>query len=280
MFAASHPRKGPNVNRLRPILISVAQYQHELSAGVVDVLDVIEAARRFGVDGVELRPEAWRDRERELPAALDRLAEFGLLVSYATMQTLFPTNRADAQPLDEDIEVARQLGSRQLRVFPGPVPGDDDRRGWEIGTAAVEDAASRGITIAIENYSGTPGGRISEIERLLDRIPSPALATNIDIGNYARNGEDVPTAIRAVGSRAVSAHLKDQGGTADDRPTYLGGGSLPLPAILDELDRLPQPVLYCFEFPGGGDPERRIEESLAYLRKRGLTRSDSSLIEA
>ena len=45
------------------------------------------------------------------------------------------------------------------------------------------------------------------------------------------------------------SHLKDATGTD---ATYLGGGSLPLPAILDAFDALPQPIIHCFEFGGGG----------------------------
>jgi hypothetical protein len=48
----------------------------------------------------------------------------------------------------------------------------------------------------------------------------------------------------------------------------LGGGALPLDAIFAELDRLPQQIIYCFEFVGGGDPDARIAKSLAYLHAR------------
>jgi hypothetical protein len=39
-----------------------------------------------------------------------------------------------------------------------------------------------------------------------------------------------------------------------------------LRAALAEFSRLPQPIIYCFEFPGGDDPAGRIQKSLAYLR--------------
>ena len=253
----------------RPVLISVVQYQDELTAGTLGVLDVIQAAARLGADGVELRREYWQEQGRELSASRDLARELGLLVTYATMATLFNTDADGARVLRRDIDDARALGSPQLRVFQGPAPADDDQAGWDAGREAVEYAATRGIIIALENYSGTPGGRVDEIKRVLDRIQSPALATNVDIGNYARHGEDVAAAIRVVGERAVSAHLKDhRSGTFDDPPTYLGGGLLPLRDLLAELDRLPQRLLYCFEFRGGGDPEGRIEQSLAYLRAR------------
>ncbi len=250
----------------RPVLISVMQYQDELASGTVGALDLIEAARRFGVAGVELRPEAWRDQDHELPAARALAERLGLLLTYATTTTLF--GDAGGEALRRDIADTRALGASQLRVFPGPVPADDDAGDWVAAERAVGHAAAHGVTLALENYSGTPGGRVAEIARVLARIQSPALATNIDPGNYARHGEDIVAAIRAVGGRAVSAHLKDQGADPAEPPTALGEGVLPLRDILAALDHLPQRLLYCFEFRGGGDPEGRIARSLAWLRGR------------
>ena len=256
-------RKGIVVTADRPVLISVIQYQEQITAGAMSITDLFDAAYRLGADGVELRPQFWKEKARELPAARERAAQHGLLVTYATMGRLFDTDPAS---LRQDIDDARSLGSPILRVFPGPVPADDDTAGWEVGQVIARYAETQGITLALENFVGTPGGTLDEIERGLAHIP--ALMTNIDIGNYPRHNQDVPAAIRAIGNRAISAHLKD----ADDDPangtTYLGGALLPLPAILDALDRLPQRILLIFEFGGGDDPDDRIRRSIAYLRAR------------
>ena len=252
----------------RPILVSVMQWEDELNAGALATRDVIATAARLGVDGVEVRPEFWRDRARELPEARALIAAHGLLVTNATRNTLFSADPDGAAALREDIDDTVALGASQLRVFPGPLPADDDGAGWAAGRATVDYAAARGVVLALENYSGSPGGRLAELTAVLDHIPDSALAVNIDIGNYVRHGDDVPTAIRALGARAVSAHLKDQDGPPDWESRPLGGGTLPLGAIMAALEALPQRLLYCFEFRGGGDPEGRILASLAYLRER------------
>ena len=55
---------------------------------------------------------------------------------------------------------------------------------------------------------------------------------------------------------------------AEGTHAYLGGGAMALHPILDALDALPQEMTYCFEFPGGGEPDERIRKSLAYVRER------------
>ena len=252
----------------RPILISVMQYEDDLLAGTMATRDVVTAAAQLGVDGVEVRPEFWHDRARELPVVRELVAAHGLIVSNATRNTLFGAAPDGAAALRADIDDTVTLGAGQLRVFPGPVPADDDEAGWAAGRALVEYAAARGIVLALENFSGSPGGRLAEIAAVLDRYPVPALATNLDIGNYTRHGVAVPTAIRTLGVRAISAHLKDQLGPPDFDSRALGDGALPLRPIMAELEHLPQRLIYCFEFRGGGDPEGRIVRSLAYLRER------------
>lgn len=250
----------------RPVFISVAQYEDELMQGTKSVFDVIEVAAQPRVDGVELRRETWLHMEKELPEARTRIEELGLLVTFATHATLFNADAAGDAQLRRDIDTARALGSPQLRVFQGPMPADDDDAKWAVGRDAVEYAAERGIVIALENYARTPGGTLAEIQHVLDRIQSPALGTNIDIGNYLLHNEDVPNAIRTIGHRAISAHIKDRTADPDEPPTYLGGGVLPLREIIGALEQLPQPLIYCFEFRGGGEAEERIAKSLDTLQ--------------
>jgi sugar phosphate isomerase/epimerase len=154
-------------------------------------------------------------------------------------------------------------------VFPGVQPDDGDSAAWALAEKLVEHARERGVTIALENFAGTPGSRLEEVKRLLDRIPAASLGTNVDIGNYAVNGQDVPAAIHALADRVVYTHLKHMRKTeVGSEATYLGGGDQPLDDTMAAFGRLPQSVTYCFEFAGGGDPEGRVSKSLEYLRER------------
>ena len=247
----------------RPLLVSVMQFEDALKSGAMHVFDVIDTAAQTGANGVELRRELWSGWESELSAARQQGDEKGLLITYATHATLFST---DPATLAGDIDAAAALGSPIIRFFPGQIPAQDDAASWAAGQAIADYAAQKGVIIALENYARTPGGTLAEVKTALVRIPS--LMTNFDMGNYSLHDQDIPAAAAALADRIVSSHLKDQTGNPADAPTVLGAGVLPLNAVFDALDSLPQRVIYCFEFRGGEDAVARIEQSLAYLQKR------------
>ncbi len=250
----------------RPVLICVVQYQAELTAGTLSILDLVDKLDGLGVDGIELRRELWANYANELPAVRDRIAAAGMLVTYATFSTLFSADDAAQKLLLHDLDTAKAVGSPLLRVFPGAAPADTSDAAWVKANEAVAYAERLGIVIALENWGMLPGGHLSELTHILDHMPSPTLKVNVDVGNYAMHGEDVLEAIAVLGSRVVYAHLKDKPEAAGMATTYLGDGALPMDAIVAALEALPQPIMYCFEFDGDGVAEMRIEKSLAYLR--------------
>ena len=255
------------INTKRPVLISVIQYQEELKAGTLTVLDLIDKLQGLGVDGIELRRELWPDYAHQLLAVKERIAAVGKLVTYATFSTLFSPDAVAHKLLLHDLDTAKALGSPLLRVFPGAAPADTTDAKWTGAIEAVAHATSLGVVIALENWGKLPGGLLSEMTHILNHIPSPTLKVNVDIGNYATHGEDVLDAIEVLGERVVYAHLKDNAGEKSDDTTYLGGGQSPMREIMTALNALPQRVIYCFEFVGGGEPDARIAKSLAYLRE-------------
>src|SRR5712692_9687109 len=161
----------------RPILISTVQYDSELRAKSVSQVDAIAIAQRLGADGAELRAAYWHDKERELPAARRRKDELGMIVTYATDLPLFASDPGGSLSLRQALDDAVALGSPLVRVFPGVTPGDDYRLAWDMARELVKDAAARGIVVAVENFGRPPGCRLAEIQRVLDRIDSPALGT-------------------------------------------------------------------------------------------------------
>jgi sugar phosphate isomerase/epimerase len=251
----------------QPVVISTVQYHDPLTAQQMTQAEVITIARELGADGVELRADYWQDKERELPAARDLVQQLGLVVTYATAATLFGPDGDEQQRRRQHVDDAAALGSPLLRVFQGAAPSADDQTGWNRAREVVRYATDRSVRLVVENFAREPGCRVAEIRATLDRFDSPFLGTNVDLGNYAANGQDLVAAVRTLGPRIMYTHLRDHADPPSGaNATYLGGGSLPLRDALTEFARLPQPIIYCFEFPGGDDPAIRIQKSLAYLR--------------
>ena len=243
------------------------QFEDELKSGQRSVWELIDIALQTGADGLELRRETWPRLDIELPEAARRIADAGLLVTYATQATLFGDPAASLQ-LRQDIDAAATLGAPLVRFFPGQTPPEHDDPAWERAQQAVEYAAAHGTVIALENYARPPGGTLAEIQGALSRLPSPALRTNLDMGNYPNHGQNVVAAINALSDYIIAAHLKDKTANPTDPPIHLGAGVLPLADILSALDRLPQRVYCIFEFRGGSDPLGGIRQSLSYLKQR------------
>ncbi len=103
----------------RPILISVIQYLPQLESGALKISEFVNKGHEFGVDGIELRREAWPAYKTELPAVRKQIEDLGLLVTYATFSTLFNEDEAAHQLLLEDVRHSGALGAPLLRVFPG-----------------------------------------------------------------------------------------------------------------------------------------------------------------
>lgn len=243
------------------------QLEDELKSGERTVWELIDIALQTGADGLELRRETWPRLDAELAEAARRIRDAGLLVTYATQATLFDSPAASLQ-LRQDIDVAATLGAPLVRFFPGQTPPADDEPAWARAQEVVAYAAAQDTVIALENYARTPGGTLAEVHGALTRLASPALHSNLDMGNYPNHGQNVVAAIDTLADHIIAAHLKDKTANPSDPPIHLGAGVLPLEDILSALDRLPQRIYYIFEFRGGSDPVAGIESSLAYLKQR------------
>ena len=249
----------------RPIVMSIVQYTDAIESKKMTVMELVEKAGELGVDGVELRRELWGEHmQQELPAVKQKIEALNLQVTFATHDVLFCEGEAYDQLLS-DVDTAAQIGSPLLRIFSGPVPTDANDLAWKKAKAVIDRAEKKGILIALENYANSPGGTLAEIQTVLNHFQVPTLKTNIDTGNYAGWKQDILKAIQAIGHRAAYVHVKDpsEGGTS-----VPGEGDLPMKEIFSALDALPQKIIYCFEFPGGHDPEDRIQRALTFMNNR------------
>ena len=259
----------------RPLLISVVQYEASLKSGAMSLEQAIEKAADLGADGIELRPDFGFDGSAaEIAGLRDALRQRGLLTTYATFSTLFTPDAASLDAFVRDVNTARDLGAEQLRVFCGPPPPDaaqfyrSNSLYWENAFLNLTYAKEQNVRIVLENAGSSPGASLAEMQAVFAHIWEPdLLQANLDIGNYAAQGEKVMEAIQTLGSRIASTHLKDLPAPPETVPTYLGGGVLPLPEIMAAFAALPQRILHVLEFVGSGRHDAHIKESLRFLRE-------------
>jgi sugar phosphate isomerase/epimerase len=254
----------------REIFISAVQFDEPLKAGSKAVLDLAPVAAAMGVHGVEYRDVYWRDKSTELPAVKRQLGQLKLKAAYTTMTPLYHPEPGAQQQLLRDIQDARELGAVVLRINLGQQPGTGpaDAKTHYAGRMAVERAAALRVPLTLENNAKAPDHLVSDVKQALDTFSCRFVGTNIDFANYVTTDQDPIEAIHRLARWINYAHAKDVRKTAEGwQATYLGNGTLPLKEIIAALDATGKRPPFCFEFPGGSDPEGSIRKSLEFLGK-------------
>ena len=175
-----------------PILICGDQFKKQMQHGTMSVLDFAAMAKSVGVQGVEYRTTSWKDMAKELPLVCDQVREAGLMVTYATFTKLFSRDEAQQQQLMRDLEDARTLGAKVIKVSGGERPGQG-LEGEQVRKAVrtfLKRAEEVGVPVAIENGGSAPGNSWQEIKQAIEDFSSPFLGTLVDVGNYGRSGFD------------------------------------------------------------------------------------------
>ena len=191
------------------------------------------------------------------------------------------TRGIEAARLRRYLGLAERFGSGVLRLVidtPQRHPGED-----EIVQALrplLADFEAAGVVLAIENHDRFTA---ADLDRLFERLDSPAVGLCLDTANSFGAGEGVRAVAEALAPWVVNLHIKDyavrrlphlMGFTIEGRPA--GGGDLDIPWLLDLVRReAPREVSAILEL--WPPPEREladtlekeaewVEESVAYLK--------------
>jgi len=137
--------------------------------------------------------------------------------------------------------------------------------------ALNDQIAGREVAIALHNTSPYPGKSfvyLQEMEVALNQLTR--IDACVDIGNFARAGEDPVEAVRRLQGRIREVHIKDV--AADGSDAALGEGTLDLPAIIKQLHRQAFAGLVTLERTGGSTelPARKQDIARHFGRLRRL----------
>jgi len=252
----------------------------------------------LGFDGVELlcdRPH-WFPGETtaaEAEAMAARLAELGLGVSNLNANTANgffdprpPENVFEPSLSSRDaaqrrwrldysiaaLELAARVGAGNISVTSGrPDSGGTPARGLELFVDSLERlceaAEPLGVRVGVEYEPGLLVERAGELAEVIERVGSPLLGANLDIGHSWLDGEEPERAAALLAGRIWNVHVED---IAARKHFHLvpGDGDLPIPRWLAALDAAGYGGFHTVELYTYPDaPDQAGRRSLDYLRR-------------
>ncbi|MEN6642283.1 MAG: sugar phosphate isomerase/epimerase family protein [Armatimonadia bacterium] len=180
------------------------------------------------------------------------------------------------------LDLVGQMNCPVLMIIPGRAvdAADKPRAAQRIADGlgqVVEWASEQGVFVTIEDFPNplAPYCSISEVRWLLDSVPG--LGLTFDNGNWIVGGDDPVKALKALGPKAINAHLKDweldpERGhieTLDGRwirGGVHGEGLLDQKAILSELKAQNYGGYLAFEYEGPLNHVEATRKGMRYLR--------------
>jgi sugar phosphate isomerase/epimerase len=241
--------------------VKLALYTISLSGGyyagpAVPLLEIIQRAREWGYEGVELegkRPHGnpmdldAKARREIVQAARQEGVELPCVASYNDFSSPIDEHREnELLMVREQIRLAADLGARVVRVFAAwsgvtrrnglitydvarhnidhRYPGTTELERWchvrDCLAEAAEIAQAHGVTLALQNHEPIIHSH-HEVLEFLDEIDHPALKVSLDFPIMKDKSDDaVRRAVRDVGDLMVWSHF---GGEYDDNPSAPNG---------------------------------------------------------
>lgn len=253
--------------------------------GNVQLQTIFQQLSEMGGECVELNDKPGRHAGLILHDAIPQVRQWasdaGIEISGISgycdfAQTTKDALQRESELLLNSVHVAAQLDVAIVRAFVGEPKLDsgmtlDDF--WSqivdaFGAVATE-AATEGVTIAIENH-----GRLlvegKRLAKLVEEVGAPNLGITLDSGNFGyagRSREECQQDIVAVLPHTVNVHIKDglwQDGSFPFVPA--GEGELDLVGLLQMLNEAGYSGAICSEFEGTGDFYKSTRQSIIYLK--------------
>ncbi len=189
-----------------------------------DVEKLIEGARKYGYNGVELRVEAGHAHGLELDTSPDTLArvrstftQAGVEISCVATSLRFSmpeeSERAEAvEKLKRYVSYAQMLGSPYLRVFAGQMPDGVEPAGVidyisDALAEGVEAAEDKPVTILIETHDSL--SHTAYVGEILKQVYSEKLGVLWDVAHPVRHLESLEGAYDNIATHVRHVHVHD-----------------------------------------------------------------------
>lgn len=226
-----------------------------LGVPALPVRDVLQLAADHGFHGVELRAAADEEPVHTGLTAAQR-AEVATTFRTAGVEVtgIASYTKAAASGDDEPVlvslrahaDLAADLGSSYVRVFPGADGPDGDAIAARRLAAVAPYAADRGVRLLLETHdSHRTGGDVARILGLVGHHGAGALW---DVMHTWLGGEQPAASYKALAPYLGYVQVKDITSAEDTTPLPLGAGVLPLAETVEQLSREGWDGWLCWEY--------------------------------
>ncbi|MBW7458769.1 sugar phosphate isomerase/epimerase family protein [Paenibacillus sepulcri] len=248
------------------------------------VMDFLSFCSGEGIKRVELLNVFWQDLEQELPQVLNYIRDNGItVVSYAVANDFVHESAVERsaalKQITEAFPTANVLGTSMIRVFSGNLSGSinyETALDWIVDglSEAARQAELAGMVLGLENH-GKLAGSGEQVQKIIDRVGSPALRSTFDTGNFLLVGEHPTHALEVLLPLIAHVHVKDFYPDTNGRYTSLGGqayegialgkGEVEVKKIVNRLREHGYQGAFVLEYEGLGSEVQGILDSFAYF---------------
>ncbi|MER9533829.1 sugar phosphate isomerase/epimerase [Mesorhizobium sp. M0309] len=210
-------------------------------------VEVAEAARRYGYEGVELYamngdkllPDMLSERLEEVKGAFQGVPIVGINSWGVILNPDKDARRAQVAQVTRGFELAYELNCPVVKTFGGEFPPDRPvEQSLEEAAESLrilsERAKANGVTLVVETHDGFCRGEL--LGRLLDMVDSPHVGALWDLFHPHRKDEAAVDTDKHIGKRVRHVHVKDAVRAGDGwRFVLFGEGELPIAQAIELL---------------------------------------------
>ncbi len=205
--------------------------------------EVVDAARRFGYEGVELRlvggevidPDVLPPAKRAGIANLFAEARLPIIGVDSSIRLTTPDHDGVEQTIHSFLELAHDWKSDFIRVFGGAFPaGLSPQQAFDTAAERLNRAAPAaerlGVAIVLETHDAFSSA--ANVAQVLRRVPSRSVGALWDTHHPHRVGETPAQILDLLGDRLLHVQVKDARRQEPGKDTWdlvlLGEGEVPV----------------------------------------------------
>ena len=170
-------------------------YRDTFNAGDIDLFGMIDKAREYRLDGIDIHFAHFASTERDyLEDVRMACLRNGLQMCYIGVSNNFgmtgDEQRSQIDDMKHWIDVAAVMGIQMVRSFGGWVPeGETEETVWPRIVSATKEVAeygaSKGVKVGLHNHNhGCAPATGEQVLRILDEVDNPYYTHILDTGQY------------------------------------------------------------------------------------------------